>query len=70
MDDYFMRRATYMECMKFQEQLEKLKGSSKKDLDDIIEMHDNYLSRIISLCLMDTKSQELLKYVMEVVEIC
>jgi hypothetical protein len=56
--------------MKFQEQLEKLKGSSKKDLDDIIEMHDNYLSRIISLCLMDTKSQELLKYVMEVVEIC
>lgn len=70
MDDYFMSRATYLECTKFQEQLKNINGSSVNDLDDIIEMHDNYLGRIIVLCLMDTKSQELLKYIMEIVAIC
>jgi hypothetical protein len=33
-------------------------------------MHDTYLGRIMQLCLLDTKSQELLRYIMEIVEIC
>ena len=33
-------------------------------------MHDTYLSKIMQLCLLDLKSQELLRYVMEIVEIC
>jgi len=81
MDDYFMNRATHLECMEFQKKIASLykpKDHSDKlsnitpttDLDDIIQMHDNYLGRIMQLCLLDTKSQELLRYIMEVVDIC
>ena len=70
MDDYFMNRGTYMECLKLQDQLMKIKGSSASDLDDIIEMHDKYLSNIISLCLMDAKSSQLLQIIMEILVVC
>jgi len=40
------------------------------DLDDIIDKHDSYISRIMQLCLLDSKSQELLKYILEIVDIC
>tara|TARA_B110000285_G_C14644856_1_gene389242 strand:+ start:245 stop:535 length:291 start_codon:yes stop_codon:yes gene_type:complete len=43
--------------------------SQVKDLDDIIEMHDAYLKRIMQLCLLDDKSQELLKLIVQIVDI-
>lgn len=82
MDDYFMNRATHLECLQFQKNLASLYQPPKEqtgklnsievttDLDDIIQMHDAYLGRIMQLCLLDTKSQELLRYIMEIVEIC
>ena len=82
MDDYFMNRATHLECLEFQKKLSSLYQPQKEqttklnqlqvttDIDDIIQMHDTYLSKIMQLCLLDLKSQELLRYVMEIVEIC
>ena len=69
LDDYFMTRATFMETDKFLSDLIGCK-TGIKDLDDIIEMHDASLNRILQLCLLDTKSQDLLRYMLEIVEIC
>lgn len=33
-------------------------------------MHDNSMNRIMQLCLLDTKSTDLLRYMLEIVEIC
>ena len=33
-------------------------------------MHDNFINRIMQLCLLDSKSHELLKYILEIVAIC
>ena len=71
-----MNRATYMECIEFHKKIANIKkpkddGGDKAsdlqpviDLDDVILMHDNYLGRIMQLCLLDSKSQELFKYIM------
>lgn len=69
MDDYFMNRATYLECIRFMEALDRIKTDAGKDLDDLIEVHDSYLQRVMQLCLLDLKSQELLRYIMDIVEI-
>jgi hypothetical protein len=71
MDDYFMSRATYIECNKFTEALLKMRtqNSTISDLDDIIEVHDAHMAKVIQLCLMDPKSKELLRYIMDIVEI-
>lgn len=39
------------------------------DLDDLIECHDNYINRILQLCLLDSRSQEIVKLVVSVVEV-
>ena len=62
-----MNRATFIECCKFKEEIQKV--DKNKDLDDIIEMHDNYMARVIQLTLMDNKSKELVRYITEVVEV-
>ena len=41
-----------------------------KDLDDIIELHDKFTGRILQLCLLDPKSEQLLKYIFDIVDIC
>jgi hypothetical protein len=56
MDDYFMNRACYLECINFTEVLLKMKSDEQSDLDDIIVAHDTYLQRVMQLCLLDNKS--------------
>ena len=46
LDDYFMTRATFMETDQFLKDLLSCK-TGIKDLDDIIEMHDSSLNRIL-----------------------
>jgi len=65
-----------MESDQFMKSLQKIKQggmqqesaasagvSQAKDLDDVIEMHDTHMRRIMQLCLLDEKSQELLKLI-------
>jgi hypothetical protein len=63
-----MNRATYMECIKFQKKI--LKVDINQDLDDIIEMHDSYMDRVIQLTLLDGKSKDLVRFITDVADIC
>ena len=65
-EDYFTNRATYLESITFQNNLAKFKEHNQEvqDMDDIIKLHDNYITRVFQLCLLDVKSQELLKHIM------
>ena len=73
MDDYLMTTGTTNECFKFINLLEKVRtdqGQHKEcDMDDVISMHDKYLTRILQLCLLDSRSEELKRYIIEIVEI-
>ena len=73
MDDYLMTTGTANECFKFINLLDKIRADTGQhrecDLDDIISMHDKYLARILQLCLLDNRSEELKRYIIEIVEI-
>lgn len=73
MDDYFSSHATFNECSKLLQKLEKIakaEDDDVKDLDDVISLHDVMLDRILQLCLLDNKSADYLRYITDMVEIC
>ncbi len=48
MEDYFTNRATYLESITFKNNLAKFKEQNQEvqDMDDIIKLHDSYISRV------------------------